>query len=147
VPLERAEASASCLAAPAGPGAGPLHTGSTGRCPGLEVSDEMSQSPLLWQGGKLSAREPKRLAVDFHGKDSVSILNPQIRPQCPPDDLRLRSALLLRPLSKRQGLVLMQVAHLAEKVRTGKALGVRRLLPALHYLRGYLILLSTLVLG
>ena len=84
----------------------------------------------------------------FYARDYRLIFNPQVRPQGPPDDLGLGSALLRRPLGKGSRLILMQVAHLTNEVRSGKALGcARRLIPALHLLKGYLMFLSTLNLG
>ena len=50
------------------------------------------------------------------------ILNPQIRPQCPPDDLELEVRSFSPARRAASGFVFMDVAHLADEVRPGKPL-------------------------
>jgi hypothetical protein len=59
---------------------------------------------------------------------SSLVLDPQIGPERPPDDLGLGRALLLGPLIEGSRLVLMDVTHLADEVRPRKPLALSRAL-------------------
>lgn len=81
-------------------------------------------------------------------EDHNLVLDSQICPERPSDDLGLGGALLLGPLVERPSLVLVDVAHLTDEVRPGKPLALfRSLVPVPHVLRGYLMSRLTLDLN
>lgn len=78
-----------------------------------------------WEKGgrdEWSSLDAAGLASALVESDLALVLDPEIGPEGPADNLRLGASFLIRPLFERGRLVLVEVAHLPDEAAAGEGL-------------------------